>query len=191
MSKPTQFPAIPQDVQGKAMLANLMGVGVKMMNDGGSNTESLVYQHGVLLYTFATAPAQHPYLYYRLYEVFHPLYAKWQPEYNKMVSGISHDKKLAIVESNLSKEILDNHLMNIQLAIMPIQQRGAMEESTSPLSHLLWCYIFTWFDGDKWPILISEFKALLARMKNETPEEQSQMELEKMVQAGVVPTAQA
>lgn len=192
MSKVTQFPVIPQDVHSKAMLANLTGVGVSLMNAGRDDVEGMIYQHGILLYTFATVPHQHPYLYYRLYEVFHPLYEKWQPIYNKMIAGMSQEKKLAVVEKNLPKEILDHHLMNIQLAIMPIQQRGANEEIVSPLSHLLWCYVFTWFDPFKWTVMMREFKGLLEMIQKETPEEQNQKELEKMIQAGVVkPTAQA
>lgn len=191
MSKPTQFPQTPQDVHTKAMLFNLMSVGVKMMVEGKENIGSQVYQTGVVLYTFATSPYENRYLYYRLHGVFHSLYVKWQPIYNKMVAGMDQNEKLTIVEKNLDPLFIEKYLMSIQLAIMPIQQRGALEEEISPLSHLLWCYIFTWFDKERWPVFISEFRGLLEKMTKETLEEQSQAELEKMIQAGVVTPAQA
>jgi hypothetical protein len=186
--KGMDFPMIPKDVVSQAMLANLMACGAHLMNLGKMDTENPCYQHGVFLTALAGSPQEDPYIYYRIHDALAPLYGKWQPWYNSKIAKQSQEARLAIMDKVLPKEVMDQ-IMPIQLAIMPIHQRGAVDQAFAPLSTLCWLYVFSWFDKSKWPELYSGMKSVLESMTKETFEDQVNRETEKMVQAGVFPTA--
>jgi len=191
MAKATQFPLFPSNDMEKRMLEKLAVVGVSLMELGGRDPMTPTYDHGAILYIFATSPGESSYVYFRVYEALQPLYEKWQPDYNSNVASLPQDKKIALLDSNMEEKVSER-IMEIQGAIIPIQQLGVSSEHASPISIILWCYVFTWFDKEKWRILNETINTLLESMVEENPIENQMIELEKMIQAGVVkPTAQA
>ena len=176
----TEFPRFPTNGSERRMLQVLTDVGNDLANSSHKEDDPTV-QHGIALLVFAGSPEKDPYLYYRLYDVLHPLYIKWQEEYNSEVVKLSQAEKLALLESNMDPGAAER-IMDIQRGMIPIQSLGAESEHASPIAIILWCYVFTWFDKEKWQILYKTIKDLIARMLEEDPLENQMKELEKMIE---------